>query len=172
MRESRTATSATEKLERKVSGAGKKVALTSLQSFPHGMECIDPLKIRVLPLVCAALRTRYGRASLNMAFCVPRRIIDNKTLRLITESSECLSKTERVDNALRGMYFFHDQLMISLTFCGRARCTASGFLNLNYTPENLQKSWCTSLTILIPSCFFLAFTKRQVQQTWNLVPLP
>uniref|UniRef100_A0A1J3DA09 Exocyst complex component SEC5 n=1 Tax=Noccaea caerulescens TaxID=107243 RepID=A0A1J3DA09_NOCCA len=74
MRESRTATSVTEKLERKASGAGKKVALTSLQSFPRGMECIDPLKLG---------------------------IIDNKTLRLITESSESLSKTERVDNALR-----------------------------------------------------------------------
>ncbi|CAH2036657.1 unnamed protein product [Thlaspi arvense] len=74
MRESRTAPPVTEKLERKVSGAGKKGVLTSLQSFPRGMECIDPLKLG---------------------------IIDNKTLRLITESSESLSKAERVDNALR-----------------------------------------------------------------------
>jgi exocyst complex component 2 len=69
----------TQNLDRKVSGADKKVVLTSLQSFPRGMECIDPLKLG---------------------------IIDNKTLRLITESSESLSKAEKVDNALRGMYFF------------------------------------------------------------------
>ncbi|KAL1193036.1 Exocyst complex component SEC5B [Cardamine amara subsp. amara] len=73
MRESKTAPSVTQKLE-KDSGAGKKVVLTSLQSFPRGMECIDPLKLG---------------------------IIDNKTLRLITESSESLSKAEKVDNALR-----------------------------------------------------------------------
>jgi exocyst complex component 2 len=64
----------TQNLDRKVSGADKKVVLTSLQSFPRGMECIDPLKLG---------------------------IIDNKTLRLITESSESLSKAEKVDNALR-----------------------------------------------------------------------
>ncbi|KAG7655047.1 Exocyst complex component EXOC2/Sec5 N-terminal domain [Arabidopsis suecica] len=74
MRESRTAPSVTQNLDRKVSGADKKVVLTSLQSFPRGMECIDPLKLG---------------------------IIDNKTLRLITESSESLSKAEKVDNALR-----------------------------------------------------------------------
>ncbi|XP_010498566.1 PREDICTED: exocyst complex component SEC5B isoform X1 [Camelina sativa] len=73
MRESRTAAPVTQKLERKVSG-GKNAVLTSLQSFPRGMECIDPLKLG---------------------------IIDNKTLRLITESSESLSKAEKVDNALR-----------------------------------------------------------------------
>lgn len=44
MRESRTAPSVTQKLE-KESGAVKKVVLTSLQSFPRGMECIDPLKL-------------------------------------------------------------------------------------------------------------------------------
>lgn len=118
MRESRTAPPVTEKLERKVSGAGKKLVLTSLQSFPRGMECIDPLKLGYFLsfVLCSprtsiryfilSLRTRYGRPYLNMAFCVPCRIIDNKTLRLITESSESLSKSERVDNALRGMYFF------------------------------------------------------------------
>jgi exocyst complex component 2 len=45
MRESRTAPSVTQNLDRKVSGADKKVVLTSLQSFPRGMECIDPLKL-------------------------------------------------------------------------------------------------------------------------------
>lgn len=54
MRESRTAPSVTQKLEGKVSGAGKKVVLTSLQSFPRGMECIDPLKLGYFPLICVA----------------------------------------------------------------------------------------------------------------------
>ncbi|XP_010537274.1 PREDICTED: exocyst complex component SEC5A isoform X2 [Tarenaya hassleriana] len=91
MRESRTAPVA-QKFERNVSAAGKKVALTSLQSLPRGMECIDPLKLG---------------------------IIDNKTLRLITESSESSpSKAEKVDGALREklMYFsdvFDPKLFLS-----------------------------------------------------------
>ncbi|ESQ27435.1 hypothetical protein EUTSA_v10018046mg [Eutrema salsugineum] len=81
MRESRTAP-VVQKLEDKVPAPGKKVVLTSLQSFPRGMECIDPLKLG---------------------------IIDNKTLRLITESSGSPSKAEKVDNTLREkLIYFSD----------------------------------------------------------------
>ncbi|GAV57050.1 hypothetical protein CFOL_v3_00588 [Cephalotus follicularis] len=81
MRETRTAPVA-QKFERKVSAIGKK-GLNSLQSFPRGMECIDPLGLG---------------------------IIDNKTLRLITEASESSpSKSDRdyLDSNLREklMYF-------------------------------------------------------------------
>lgn len=44
MRESRTAP-VVQKLEDKSPAPGKKVVLTSLQSLPRGMECIDPLKL-------------------------------------------------------------------------------------------------------------------------------
>ncbi|CAD5317408.1 unnamed protein product [Arabidopsis thaliana] len=81
MRESRTAP-VVQKVEGKAPAPGKKVALTSLQSLPRGMECIDPLKLG---------------------------IIDNKTLRLITESSGSPSKAEKVDNTLREkLVYFSD----------------------------------------------------------------
>ncbi|XP_021903617.1 exocyst complex component SEC5A-like isoform X2 [Carica papaya] len=82
MRETRTAPVA-QKFERKVSATGVRPGLNSLQSFPRGMECIDPLGLG---------------------------IIDNKSLRLITEASESSpSKTDRdyLDSNLREklMYF-------------------------------------------------------------------
>lgn len=81
MRESRTA-HVVQKLEDKAPAPGKKVVLTSLQSLPRGMECIDPLKLG---------------------------IIDNKTLRLITERSGSPSKSEKVDNTLREkLIYFSD----------------------------------------------------------------
>ncbi|KAH0874607.1 hypothetical protein HID58_071969 [Brassica napus] len=81
MRESRTAP-VVQKLEDKSPAPGKKVVLTSLQSLPRGMECIDPLKLG---------------------------IIDNKTLRLITERSGSPSKSEKVDNTLREkLIYFSD----------------------------------------------------------------
>ncbi|CAA7013497.1 unnamed protein product [Microthlaspi erraticum] len=81
MRESRTAP-VVQNLDDKVSAPGKKAVLTSLQSLPRGMECIDPLKLG---------------------------IIDNKTLRLITESSGSPSKSEKVDNTLREkLIYFSD----------------------------------------------------------------
>ncbi|XP_024027062.1 exocyst complex component SEC5A [Morus notabilis] len=81
MRETRTAPVA-QKFEKKVSVVGRK-GLNTLQSFPRGMECVDPLGLG---------------------------IIDNKSLRLITEASESSpSKHERdhLDNNLREklMYF-------------------------------------------------------------------
>ncbi|KAM6602258.1 hypothetical protein CsatA_021867 [Cannabis sativa] len=67
MRETRTAPVA-QKFEKKASVVGKK-GFNSLQSFPRGMECVDPLGLG---------------------------IIDNKSLRLITEASESSpSKQER-----------------------------------------------------------------------------
>ncbi|WZZ33853.1 hypothetical protein YC2023_017254 [Brassica napus] len=81
MRESRTAP-VVQKLEDKAPEPGKKVVLTSLQSLPRGMECIDPLKLG---------------------------IIDNKTLRLISERSGSPSKAEKVDNTLREkLIYFSD----------------------------------------------------------------
>ncbi|KAH0938623.1 LOW QUALITY PROTEIN: hypothetical protein HID58_006084 [Brassica napus] len=81
MRESRTAP-VVQKLEDKVSEPGKKVVLTSLQSLPRVMECIDPLKLG---------------------------IIDNKTLRLISESLGSPSKAEKVDNTLgEKLIYFSD----------------------------------------------------------------
>ncbi|KAI6689530.1 hypothetical protein NL676_026358 [Syzygium grande] len=81
MRETRAAPVA-QKLEKKVSVVGKK-GLNTLQSFPRGMECVDPLGLG---------------------------IIDNKSLRLITEASESSpskSGKDNVDNSLREklMYF-------------------------------------------------------------------
>ncbi|XP_057423045.1 exocyst complex component SEC5A-like isoform X2 [Lotus japonicus] len=95
MRETRTAPVAQKfahKIERKGSALGRK-GLTYLQSFPRGMECVDPLGLG---------------------------IIDNRTLRLITESSHSSPKTEKdnEDSALREklLYFsenFDAQLFLS-----------------------------------------------------------
>ncbi|CAN7123443.1 unnamed protein product [Brassica rapa subsp. narinosa] len=88
MRESRTAP-VVQKLEDKVSEPGKKVVLTSLQSLPRVMECIDPLKLG---------------------------IIDNKTLRLISESFGSPSKAEKVDNTLgEKLIYFSDHLKLFLS---------------------------------------------------------
>lgn len=81
MRETRTAPVA-QKFERKPSVPVGRI-LNNLQSFPRGMECVDPLGLG---------------------------IIDNKTLRLITETSESSpSKSDRdyLDSGLREklMYF-------------------------------------------------------------------
>lgn len=81
------------KIERKPSGTGKK-ALTSLQSFPRGMECIDPLG--------------YG-------------IIDNRTLRLITATSDSSPSKERekVDNSLREKLAYFSEKFDSKLFLSR-----------------------------------------------------
>ncbi|KAM7260473.1 hypothetical protein ACFE04_016214 [Oxalis oulophora] len=93
MRETRTAPVA-QKFEKKASVTVRK-ALNNLQSFPRGMECIDPLGLG---------------------------IIDNKTLRLITEASESSpSKSDRdfmssANNREKLMYFsekFDAKLFIS-----------------------------------------------------------
>ena len=47
--------------------------------------------------------------------CELYRIIDNKTLRLITERSGSPSKSEKVDNTLRGMSFFSITQLLQLT---------------------------------------------------------
>uniref|UniRef100_A0A2N9EBD5 Exocyst complex component SEC5 n=2 Tax=Fagus sylvatica TaxID=28930 RepID=A0A2N9EBD5_FAGSY len=81
MRETRTAPAA-QKFERKASVVVRK-GFTTLQSFPRGMECVDPLGLG---------------------------IIDNKSLRLITDTSESSpSKLDKdtLDSSLREklMYF-------------------------------------------------------------------
>ncbi|KAJ4824452.1 Exocyst complex component S5B [Turnera subulata] len=76
MRESRTAPVA-QKYEKKPSVAMARKALNTLQSFPRGMECIDPLGLG---------------------------IIDNKSLRLITDSldsSPTKSDRDHLDSNLR-----------------------------------------------------------------------
>ncbi|KAH9757553.1 exocyst complex component SEC5A [Citrus sinensis] len=92
MRETRTAPVA-QKYEKKPSMAAGIKGFSTLQSFPRGMECIDPLGLG---------------------------IIDNKTLRLITDSSGSTPKSDRdnVDNSLREklMYFsdsFNAKLFLS-----------------------------------------------------------
>ncbi|OMO51052.1 putative Exocyst complex component, partial [Corchorus olitorius] len=78
MRESRTAPVA-QKFDRKPTAVVGRM-LNTLQSFPRGMECVDPLGLG---------------------------IIDNKTLRLITESSDCSPSKDYIDSGLREklMYF-------------------------------------------------------------------
>ncbi|XP_031389496.1 exocyst complex component SEC5A-like isoform X2 [Punica granatum] len=79
MRETRTAP-AVQKLEKTASAMGRK-GLNNLTSFPRGMECIDPLGLG---------------------------IIDQRSLRLITESSES-SPTNRNKDQLDGS--LHEKLM-------------------------------------------------------------
>ncbi|XP_052200821.1 exocyst complex component SEC5A-like isoform X2 [Diospyros lotus] len=71
-----------QKFERKPSGVARK-CLNTLQSFPRGMECIDPLGLGV---------------------------IDNKTLRLITEHSDTSPSRDYLDPNLREkLIYFSDK---------------------------------------------------------------
>ncbi|KAH8515685.1 hypothetical protein H0E87_004218 [Populus deltoides] len=93
MRESRTAPVA-QKFERKPSALARK-GLNTLQSFPRGMECIDPLGLG---------------------------IIDNKSLRLITDSSESSpSKSDRdhLDNILREKLLYFSENFDAKLFLSR-----------------------------------------------------
>ncbi|PON36522.1 Exocyst complex component EXOC2/Sec [Parasponia andersonii] len=93
MRETRTAPVA-QKFEKKVSAVGRK-GLSSLQSFPRGMECIDPLGLG---------------------------IIDNKSLRLITDASESSpSKHERehLDHILREKLIYFSEKFNAKLFLSR-----------------------------------------------------
>ncbi|XP_021809580.1 exocyst complex component SEC5A-like [Prunus avium] len=93
MRETRTAPVA-QKVERKVSSAGLALkGLNNLQSFPRGMECIDPLGLG---------------------------IIDNKTLRLITESSDYSpTKDDKLDNNLREKLLYFSEKFDAKLFISR-----------------------------------------------------
>ncbi|RXH93157.1 hypothetical protein DVH24_013733 [Malus domestica] len=93
MRETRSAPVA-QKVERKVSTAGlARKGLNNLQSFPRGMECIDPLGLG---------------------------IIDNKTLRLITESSDhSPSKGDKLDNNLREKLLYFSEKFDAKLFISR-----------------------------------------------------
>ncbi|XAR49648.1 hypothetical protein NMG60_11032913 [Bertholletia excelsa] len=89
MRETR-AVPVAQKFERKPSAVGRK-GLNTLQSFPRGMECIDPLGLG---------------------------IIDNRTLRLITDRAESSPSKADLDSNLRDklMYFsekFDPKLFLS-----------------------------------------------------------
>ncbi|CAK7346787.1 unnamed protein product [Dovyalis caffra] len=93
MRESRTAPAA-QKFERKPSALARK-GLNTLQSFPRGMECIDPLGLG---------------------------IIDNKSLRLITDSSESSpSKSDKdyLDNNLREKLLYFSENFDAKIFLSR-----------------------------------------------------
>ncbi|KAJ8762813.1 hypothetical protein K2173_022942 [Erythroxylum novogranatense] len=93
MRETRTAPVA-QKYERKPSTMGQRV-LNSLQSFPRGMECIDPLGLG---------------------------IIDNRTLRLITDASESspsISGRDRIDSNLREKLLYFSEKFDSKLFLSR-----------------------------------------------------
>ncbi|KAJ9166804.1 hypothetical protein P3X46_021502 [Hevea brasiliensis] len=92
MRETRTAPVA-QKYERKPSAIGRRV-LNNLQSFPRGMECIDPLGLG---------------------------IIDNRSLRLITESSESSPKSDKefLDNSLREKLLYLSEKFDAKLFLSR-----------------------------------------------------
>ncbi|XP_062163436.1 exocyst complex component SEC5A-like [Alnus glutinosa] len=93
MRETRTAPVA-QKFERKPSVIGRK-GLSSLQSFPRGMECVDPLGLG---------------------------IIDNKSLRLITDTSESSpSKLDRdpLDSSLREKLIYFSEKFDAKLFLSR-----------------------------------------------------
>ncbi|XP_061971232.1 exocyst complex component SEC5A-like isoform X1 [Populus nigra] len=93
MRESRTAPAA-QKFERKPSAVVRK-GLITLQSFPRGMECIDPLGLG---------------------------IIDNKSLRLIADSSESSpskSDKDHLHNNLREKLLYFSENFDSKLFLSR-----------------------------------------------------
>ncbi|KAF2291209.1 hypothetical protein GH714_020663 [Hevea brasiliensis] len=92
MRETRTAPVA-QKYERKPSAFGRK-GLNNLQSLPRGMECIDPLGLG---------------------------IIDNRSLRLITESSESSPKSDKefLDNNLREKLLYLSEKFDAKLFLSR-----------------------------------------------------
>ncbi|KAJ6412519.1 hypothetical protein OIU84_005550 [Salix udensis] len=93
MRETRTAP-VTQKFERKPSALARK-GLNALQSFPRGMECIDPLGLG---------------------------IIENKSLRLITDSSESSpskSDKDHLDNNLREKLLYFSENFDSKLFLSR-----------------------------------------------------
>lgn len=81
------------KFEHKPSAMGKK-GLSTLQSFPRGMECIDPLGLG---------------------------IIDNRTLRLITESLDSSSSKENdnIDNNLREKLAYFSEKFDAKLFLSR-----------------------------------------------------
>ncbi|KAK7270381.1 hypothetical protein RIF29_23471 [Crotalaria pallida] len=102
MRETRTAPVAQKfahKVERKVSTVGRK-GLTYLQSFPRGMECVDPLGLG---------------------------IIDNRTLRLITESSDSSPKIDRdnQDGSLREKLLYFSENFDAKLFLSRIHANTS-----------------------------------------------
>ncbi|KAL6965947.1 Exocyst complex component S5A [Sarracenia purpurea var. burkii] len=100
MRETRVVPVA-QKLERKPSAVTRK-GLNNLQSFPRGMECIDPLGLG---------------------------IIDNKTLRLITEYSESSpSKSERdyLESNLRDKLLYFSEKFDPKLFLSRIHQDTSG----------------------------------------------
>ncbi|TKY51518.1 Exocyst complex component SEC5A [Spatholobus suberectus] len=98
MRETRTAPVA-QKFERKGSALGRK-GLTYLQSFPRGMECVDPLGLG---------------------------IIDNRTLRLITESSHSSPKTDNdnLDGSLREKLLYFSENFDAKLFLSRIHSNTS-----------------------------------------------
>ncbi|GAU15950.1 hypothetical protein TSUD_41730 [Trifolium subterraneum] len=102
MRESRTAPVAQKfvapKFEKKKSAITKK-GLTYLQSFPRGMECVDPLGLG---------------------------IIDNRTLKLITESSDSSPKTDKdLDSNLREKLLYFSEKFDAKLFLSRIHLNTS-----------------------------------------------
>ncbi|KAK7357114.1 hypothetical protein VNO80_16397 [Phaseolus coccineus] len=103
MRETRTAPVAQKfvppKFENKASAVGKK-GLTYLQSFPRGMECVDPLGLG---------------------------IIDNRTLRLITESSHSSPKTDKdiLEGNLREKLLYFSEHFDAKLFLARIHMNTS-----------------------------------------------
>ncbi|KAI4352869.1 hypothetical protein L6164_007080 [Bauhinia variegata] len=118
MRESRTAPVA-QKFEKKATALGKNM-LNNLQSFGRGMECVDPLGLG---------------------------IIDNRTLRLITESSDRDPEKDLLDGRLREKLMFFSESFDPKLFLSRihqdtrAADLESGALDLktDFNTRNQQR---------------------------------
>ncbi|KAK7279725.1 hypothetical protein RJT34_24782 [Clitoria ternatea] len=98
MRETRTAPVAQkfERIQKKASTGGRK-GLTYLQSFPRGMECVDPLGLG---------------------------IIDNRTLRLITDNLDRADK-DIVDSSLREKLLYFSENFDAKLFLSRIHSNTS-----------------------------------------------
>ncbi|KAL6130240.1 hypothetical protein ACLB2K_068621 [Fragaria x ananassa] len=130
MRETRAAPVAI-KVERKVSSNAvlARKGLSTLQSFPRGMECIDPLGLGSVHFHFTSIRFLFESINTlvsytpSLHFCgvlCYNSIIDNKTLRLITESSDYSpTKDDKLDNTLREKLLYFSEKFDAKLFISR-----------------------------------------------------
>uniref|UniRef100_A0A453BYS7 Exocyst complex component SEC5 n=1 Tax=Aegilops tauschii subsp. strangulata TaxID=200361 RepID=A0A453BYS7_AEGTS len=140
MREARAAPSVQALDQKAAAAAAARKALTSVQTLPKGVEVLDPLGLGVM---------------------------DNKSLRLITEASMSSpvsrEKSQGLDPSMRGMPVHHTQYPF-LYYCS--------FLTNGIFFVHLQRKLYILLLILIPRFFSRGSTKIQVLLIWSLVLLP
>ncbi|KAL6125479.1 hypothetical protein ACLB2K_073536 [Fragaria x ananassa] len=130
MRETRAAPVAI-KVERKVSSNAvlARKGLNTLLSFPRGMECIDPLGLGSVHFHFTSIRFLFESINTLVSY-IPalhfcgvlcyNSIIDNKTLRLITESSDYSpTKDDKLDNTLREKLLYFSEKFDAKLFISR-----------------------------------------------------